>query len=111
MMMYYNQDPGDIHYVITMFACHLTAVTVLGLLLSVLMNKMVVDYVIKKGNLSINPYLFRLIHNFLLSRLIFTGQCDRNQHFVLFKQQPKIQYGKILISVYLCLTFSVRIYS
>ena len=54
--MYYNQDPGDIHYVITMFACHLTAVTVLGLLLSVLMNKMVVDYVIKKGNLCIYLY-------------------------------------------------------
>ena len=55
-MMYYNQDPVDIHYVITMFACHLTAVTVLGLLLSVLMNKMVVDYVIKKGNLCIYLY-------------------------------------------------------
>ena len=36
-----------------MFACHLTAVTVLGLLVSVLMNKMVVDYVVKKGGLYI----------------------------------------------------------
>ena len=58
--------------------------------------------------------VFRIIHyytTFVIFRLILTRQCDRNQHFVLFKQQLKIQYGKILISVYLCSTFSFRISS